>query len=131
MDTIEDVTVSEGPPGETQKEREERVKKARLEALEKARGRARAEVISKGAVPSEVFIQSEDVVDVAYVARRVRVRVKAIGPLRDSLAPAEVVVAVEDNPHWPYHSEEDRQWDQAAQLPTPHVEGEGEGETEV
>ena len=126
MDIIEEITVSEGSPKETQKEGEERIKNARLEVLEKVRGRARVEVISKGAIPSEVFIHSEDVMDMAYFSQRVRVRVKAIGPLRDSLGPVEVVVAVEDNPHWPFHSEEHKQRDQAALLPTPRVEGEGE-----
>ena len=116
--------------GEGQKEKDERMKKARLEVLEKARSRARSEAIRKGAVPSKVYIHSEDVVDVAYVSQKVRVKVKAIGPLRDS-SELQEVARPEDNPHWPYRSAEDRQRDEAAHLPAPQVEGEGEGEAEM
>ena len=114
VDTIESLDEGEG---------EEAVKKARLAILERARQRAISEALKKGAVRSEVYIHSEDVVDVAYVGNRLRVRVKAIGPLKDSLIDQEMCAPVEDNPHWPFASAEDKERDMAAGLSTPLVEG--------
>ena len=119
VDSIESLEVEEGEKeGE-----EERVKKARLAVLERARERAISEAVQKGAIRSEVYIHSEDVVDVAYVAQKVRVRVKAIGPLRDSSQQNEVYTTAQDNPHWPYASAQDRERDEAAKLLPPKVEG--------
>ena len=119
VDSIESLEVEEGEKeGE-----EERVKKARLAVLERVRERAISEAIQKGAIRSEVYIHSEDVVDVAYVAQKVRVRVKAIGPLRDSSQQNEVYATAQDNPHWPYASAQDRERDEVAKLLPPQVEG--------
>ena len=117
VDTIESLDLG-GRGGESE---EETMKRARLSLLERTRERAICEAVKRGAVRSEVYIHSEDVVDVAYVANKVRVRVKAIGPLRE--ASERETVAVEDNPHWPFASEEDRGKDVAAGLPSPKVEG--------
>ena len=117
VDTIE--SLEEGGEGG-----EEAVKKARLAILERAREKAIAEAVRKGAIGSEVYVHSEDVVDVAYVSNRLRVRVKAIGPLGDGSRQGVVGTApVEDNPHWPFVSAEDREKDIAAGLPVPRVEG--------
>ena len=119
VDSIESLEVGEG-----EKEREEEsVKKARLDILKRARERAISEAVQREAIRSEVYIHSEDVVDVAYVAQKVRVRVKAIGPLRDSSQQTEVHTAVQDNPHWPYASAQDRERDEAAKLLAPQVKG--------
>ena len=118
VDTIESLDLG-GRGGES----EEETKRARLSLLERTRERAICEVVKKGVVRSEVYIHSEDVVDIAYVANKVRVRVKAIGPLREAAERETVSGAVEDNPHWPFASEEDREKDMAAGLPTPKVEG--------
>ena len=143
VDTIESLEV-EQREGEGEKEKEERIKELRLRILERARQRAISEVVRKGAVRSEVYIHSEDVIDVAYVENRVKVRVKAIGPLRDSPSQQDALVgveaegpacdsssqqeggvssAVDDNPHWPYASGEDEERDNAAGLSAPQVEG--------
>ena len=118
MDTIESLELATG--GERE---EEKIKKARLSLLERTREKAMSEAVRKGAVRSEVYIHSEDVVDVAYVANKVRVRVKAIGPLREGLEREVVSGIVEDNPHWPFASEEDKEKDAAVGLPSPMVEG--------
>ena len=116
VDTIESLELTgEGGEAET--------KKARLMLLERTRERAISEVVRKGATRSEVYVHSEDVVDVAYVAGKVRVRVKAIGPLRVSSEREVVCGAVCDNPHWPFASEEDRERDLAVGLPSPNIEG--------
>ena len=81
--------------------------------LQQMRERAIIEAVMKGAVHSEVKIHSENVVQ---VGSKVRVSVKAIGPLA-------VGGEAEDNPHWPFASEEDRQKDLAAGLSCPKVEG--------
>ena len=121
VDTIESLVLGEGDEGESEKER---VKKARLGILKRARERAIAEAVRKGAVRSDVYIQSENVVDVAYVKQKLRVSVKAVGPLCDSYQPEEsVYTAVPDNPHWPYASAEDEKKDNAAKLTTPQVDG--------
>ena len=122
VDIIESLELEEGGEGEEGKEKEERAKRARLSILERAREQAISEAVKKGAVRSQVYIQSENVVDVAYVAKKVRVRVKAIGPLPD-LNEQRVHVTVKDNPHWPYASAEDKEKDKAAKLTCPKVEG--------
>ena len=71
-----------------------------------------------------MYIHTEEVVDIAYVAGMVRVRVKAIGPLHDTpVDEREVESLVPDNPHWPYASIEDKESDEAAGLPPPTVNG--------
>lgn len=123
VDIIESLELEENGEGVEGKEREERAKKARLSILERARERAISEAVKKGAIRSQVYIQSENVVDVAYVAQKVRVRVKAIGPLPDLTDRERVHVTVKDNPHWPYSSAEDKEKDEAAKLSPPKVEG--------
>ena len=118
VDMIESLELGDG--GEKE---EERIKRARLSLLERTRERAISDVVRKGAERSKVYIHSEDVVDVAYVANKVRIRVKAIGPLREGSERESVGGAVEDNPHWPFASEEDRERDTAAGLLSPKVEG--------
>ena len=123
VDSIESLVVGEGREGETENER---VKRARLDVLRRARERAISEAVRKGAIPSEVYIHTEDVVDVTYVKNKLHVRVKAIGPLRDAATSddqVEVPPSVEDNPHWPFASADDREKDRAANLPSPNVEG--------
>lgn len=119
VDSIESLVVGEGREGERESER---VKRARLDILRRARERAISDAIKKGAVASEVYIHSEDLVDVTYVQDKLHVRVKAIGPLRDS-ASERMSFSVQDNPHWPFVSADDREKDSAANLPTPQVEG--------
>lgn len=123
VDIIESLELEEGGEGEEGKEKEERAKKARLRILERAREQAISEAVKKGAIRSQVYIQSENVMDVAYVAKKVRVRVKAIGPLPDLTEQERVQVTVKDNPHWPYASAEDKEKDKAAKLAPPRVEG--------
>lgn len=123
VDTIESLELEKGGEGEGEKELEEKVKKARLGILERARERAISEAVKKGAIRSQVYIQSENVVDVAYVEKKLRVRVKAIGPLPDSTQQERARVTVKDNPHWPYASAEDKEKDKAAKLAAPKVEG--------
>ena len=123
IDTIEDLREEESLD-EDEKEREERVKKARLELVAQVRELAISEAIRKGAVPSKVYIHTEEVVDVSYVANKLRVRVKAIGLLQDSSHMCHRgLPVIEDNPHWPYASAEDRERDNAANLPAPTVTG--------
>ena len=98
---------------------EDRTERVKLNLLQQTRKKAISEAVRKGAVRSEVKIHSEDV---TYVAHKVRVRVKAVGPLQTGSRNGSTV---EDNPHWPFASAEDREKDLAAGLPSPQAEGMG------
>ena len=101
---------------------EERIERVKLNLLQQTRKKAISEAVRKGAVRSEVKIHSEDV---TYMANKVRVRVKAVGPLQSGSRNGTMCGTVEDNPHWPFASAEDTEKDLAAGLPSPQVEGMG------
>lgn len=103
IDSIEMVKSKAGEEEEREKE----------EILQRSRDIAISEVEKKGAIPSKVYIYKEEVV---CSGKRVRVRIRAIGPLEEVHSGE-----VKDNPHWPFASEEERTMDQSAGLPDPQT----------